>query len=90
MMAMSQNAAKLVKEAGMLKKRSRLDEWYYHWVSARDYASHSDYERASAEAKATIAMAPYDTLSHADLSCIMSGAGDHETAIAWATVRCDP
>ncbi len=39
----------------------------------------------SAEAKATIAMAPYDTLSHAGLSWIMSAAGDHEAAIAWAT-----
>ena len=38
----------------------------------------------SAEAKATIAMAPYDTLSHAGLSWIMSAAGDHEAAIAWA------
>jgi TolB-like protein len=81
----SSEAGKLVKEAGALKKRSRLDEWYYHWVAARDYASHGDYKRATAEAKATVAMAPYDTLSHSSLSWIMSAAGDHEAAVAWAT-----
>lgn len=80
----SSEARQLVKEAGALKKRSRLDEWYSHWISARDYASLGDYKRASAEAKATIAMAPYDTLSHAGLSWIVSAAGDHEAAIAWA------
>ena len=30
-------------------------------------------------------MAPYDTLSHANLSWTMALAGEHETAIAWAT-----
>ena len=60
----SSEAGTLVKEAGVLKKRSRLDEWYYHWVVARDYASHGDYKRGSAEAKAAVAMAPYDTISH--------------------------
>ena len=81
----STQATGLVKEAVRLRKRSRLDEWYYHWVSARDYAHHNDFERASAEAKAAIAMAPYDTLSHANLSWIVADAGDYETAIAWAT-----
>jgi adenylate cyclase len=78
-------ATNLVKEAGVLKKRSRLDEWYYHWAAARDYAHDGDYKRASAEAKATVAMAPYDTLSHSGLSWIVSAAGDHESAVAWAT-----
>ena len=81
----SQNATRLVKEAARLKKRSRLDEWYFHWISAHDYTRHNDYERAIAEAKAAISMAPYDTLSHANLSWIMALAGEHETAIAWAT-----
>ena len=30
-------------------------------------------------------MAPFDTLSHADLSSVLTAAGDHETAIAWIT-----
>jgi adenylate cyclase len=81
----STEATNLVKEAGILKKRSRLDEWYFHWVNARNYAHHNDYQRASAEAKATVAMAPYDTLSHSSLSWIVSASGDHEAAIAWAT-----
>jgi class 3 adenylate cyclase/TolB-like protein len=80
----SSQATELVKEAARLRKRSRLDEWYFHWISARDYAHHIDYKRAIAEAKAAIAMAPYDTLSHADLSWIATAAGDYEAAIAWA------
>jgi class 3 adenylate cyclase/TolB-like protein len=81
----STDARTLVKEAAALRKRSRLDEWYFHWISARNYAHQNEYERAGREAKSTIAMAPFDTLSHADLSSILSAAGDYETAIAWAT-----
>src|SRR6185295_19114068 len=77
-------AIDLVNEAARLKKRSRLDEWYLHWVAARRFGFQNDHALASAEAKATIAMAPYDTLSHASLAWVPSEAGDHETAIAWA------
>ena len=84
MISDTSDAKQLVKEVRGLKKRSRLDEWFYHWVAAHNYAAHNDYQRASAEAKAAIAMAPYDTLSHANLSRIVSAAGDHEAAIAWA------
>ena len=82
--AWTADAKKLVREAAALKKRSRLDEWYLHWATAWIVGSQGDHIRASTEAKATIAMAPYDTLSHASLSWVLSQAGDHETAIAWA------
>lgn len=73
----------LIKEVARMKKRSRLDEWYFHWISAWHKGWKGDYEAAKAEAKATISMAPYDTLSHAALAWVMSEGGDHETAIAW-------
>lgn len=81
----SEEANKLVRETARLRKRSPLDEWYSHWVSAWNYGSRHDYKQASAEAKATASMAPFDTLSRADLSSILTAAGDHETAIAWIT-----
>ena len=63
---------------------------YLHWADARNYAHHNDYQRAGAEAKATVAMAPYDTLSHSGLSWIMSEAGDHESCYRVGHIRCDP
>ena len=81
----TEEANKLVRETARLRKRSQLDEWYSHWISAWNYRSRHDHKEASAEAKATIAMAPFDTLSHADLSSVLTAAGDHETAIAWIT-----
>jgi adenylate cyclase len=81
--AWTQEEARLFTEAARLRKRSRLDEWYFHWVSARHHGSRDDHYEASAAAKAAIAMAPYDTLSHAGLAWVVSAAGDHETAIAW-------
>jgi len=83
--AWTNDAKKLLKEAAALKKQSRLDEWYLYWTSAFRLARQGDYQQASAEAKATIAMGPYDTLSHAALAWVVSEAGDHETAIGWIT-----
>ena len=81
----SMDATKLVTEAAALKKRSRLDEWYSHWAAALTYAAGGDYKLAVSEARATVAMAPYDTLSHAGLAGIMSDAGEDADAVAWAT-----
>lgn len=82
---LSIDATKLVTEAAALKKRTRLDEWYSHWVAADTYAARGDYKLAVSEARATIAMAPYDTLSHAELAGVMSDAGEDADAVAWAT-----
>ena len=79
----SKDEARLFTEAARLKKRSRLDEWYFQWVAARHYGFRDDHDEASAAARAAIAMAPYDTLSHAGLAWVVSEAGDHETAITW-------
>ena len=79
------DADALVSKAATLKKRSALDEWYYHWAAAASYSARGDHKRAVAEARVAIAMAPYDTVSHSDLSLVMKFAGDTETAIEWAT-----
>jgi class 3 adenylate cyclase/TolB-like protein len=73
---------KLVDEARALKKKSRLDEWYLHWTSA--WVAR-DWQHGVAEAEATIAIAPYDTVSRMDLSDLMVRAGRNDEAIAWAT-----
>jgi class 3 adenylate cyclase/TolB-like protein len=73
---------RLVNEARTLKKKSRLDEWYLHWASARVAVT---WPQSVAEAEAAVAIAPYDTVSRMDLSEIMSRAGRNDEAIAWAT-----
>lgn len=82
---------KLVSEARKLRKKSRLDEWYLHWASAW-LESHKNRQRAVAEAEATIALAPYDTVSRMHLIEILMRAGQTEKAMAWATfaMRHDP
>jgi hypothetical protein len=77
---------KQVDEARKLKKRSPLDEWCLHWASAWLEATWTgDMQRAVAEAQATVAMAPYDTLCRIDLSQIMLWVRRKNDAVAWST-----
>ena len=76
---------KLVTEARKLRPKSKLDEWYLHWASAWNEMNRGNERRAIDEAEATIAIAPYDTVSRMDLSYLMSRAGRHDKAIEWAT-----
>jgi TolB-like protein len=82
-------AQELFDQAGTLRKKSRLDEWYFHWLSAMLYSRKEDHNRAVSEARATIAMAPYDALSHNGLSWVLIEAGRNDEAIAWATFAMD-
>ncbi len=77
-------AAELWAAAEKLPKRSRLDEWYRHWLSALLHAYRNEHDEAVTEARATIAMAPYDTVSHASLSWVMREAGELDEALEWA------
>jgi TolB-like protein len=79
------SAEKLVNEARTLKKKSRLDAWYLHWSSAWIHSMFGETEKAIADVKATIAIAPYDTVSHMDMADIMISAGHKEEALSWAT-----
>ena len=82
-------ATELMAEAAKLPRKTTLDEWYYHWASSVVEAnlalSPADYERATLEAKAAIAIAPYDTLSRADLSEVLIMSGHMDEAVEWAT-----
>ena len=77
-------AARMIDEVRVLQKRTRLEEWVCHWASARVYADRGDRKRAIPEAKAVIAMAPYDTVSHAALSKVLQTSGLYDEAIEWA------
>jgi class 3 adenylate cyclase/TolB-like protein len=77
-------AEMLWAEAETLERRSSLDDWYRHWLSSWLHGWRGDFRLAVAEAKATIAMAPYDAISHVNLCWVMWEAGEAEQAVDWA------
>jgi class 3 adenylate cyclase/TolB-like protein len=77
-------AAELWADAEKLPRRSRLDDWYRHWLSAWLHAYRYEHGPAVSEARAAIAMAPYDVVSHSGLSWVMREAGETDEAIEWA------
>ena len=77
-------AERLIAEAAKLEKKTRLDDWYFHWASAWQADHRGAYPTAVAEAKAAVAMAPYDTVSHADGADILIDGGVKDEAIEWA------
>jgi DNA-binding winged helix-turn-helix (wHTH) protein/TolB-like protein len=77
-------AAKLWADAEKLPRRSRLDDWYRHWLSAWLHGWRDEHGPAVSEARAAIAMAPYDAVSHSGLSWVMREAGETDEAIEWA------
>ena len=77
------HAQQLFDEATALKKKSHLDEWYYLWVAARLHSELGDHRKAVEEARAAIAMAPYDTLSHNNLAWVLYRAGRYDEALEW-------
>ena len=79
----AKTASKLFEEAKTLKKKSRLDEWYQLWLAARLDSTLGNHPKAVSEAKAAIAMAPYDTLSHNNLAWVLFNAGLYDEALEW-------
>jgi TolB-like protein len=77
-------AEPLWAEVEKLEHRSRLDEWYRHWLGAWMHGYHGEQAQAVAEARATIAMAPYDAVSHISLNWVMREAGETGEALEWA------
>jgi adenylate cyclase len=71
-------------EAEKLERRSRLDEWYRQWLSAWLHGWRGEHSSAVIAARAAVAMAPYDALSHNNLSWVMREAGKTEEALEWA------
>jgi class 3 adenylate cyclase/TolB-like protein len=77
-------AGELWEKAEKLERRSRLDEWYRHWLAAWLHGYRGERKLAVVEARATIAMAPYDAISHSGLTWVMREAGEDDEALEWA------
>jgi TolB-like protein len=65
--------------------QSHLATYLLHWVMASLYQYRdADFTHSIDEAKAAMAMAPYETISRSDLAEKLANAGDAGEAIAWA------
>jgi TolB-like protein/DNA-binding winged helix-turn-helix (wHTH) protein/Flp pilus assembly protein TadD len=65
--------------------QSHLATYLLHHLMASLYQYHdADFTHSIDEAKAAMSMAPYETVSRADLSFELASAGDASEAIAWA------
>jgi tetratricopeptide (TPR) repeat protein len=65
--------------------QSHLATYLLHELMASLYQYHDgDFTHSVDEAKAAMAMAPYETASRSDLSLSLANAGDVGDAIAWA------
>ncbi len=65
--------------------QSHLATYLLHQLMASLYQYHDgDFTHSIDEAKAAMSMAPYETLSRADLSGELANAGDASEAIIWA------
>jgi tetratricopeptide (TPR) repeat protein len=65
--------------------QSHLATYLLHQLMASLYQYHdNDFIHSVDEAKAAMAMAPYETISRAGLSLTLANAGDVDEAIAWA------
>lgn len=65
--------------------QSHLAAYLLHWLMASLYQYHDgDFTHSVDEAKAAMAMAPYETMSRAGLAYRLATAGDVGEAIAWA------
>jgi class 3 adenylate cyclase/TolB-like protein len=65
-------------------RRSRFEEYYFHWVSTFADQAAGDFTRCIADAKATVKLTPYDAWVRGTLIIPMAECGDPEEAIAWA------
>ena len=65
--------------------QSHLATYLLHQLMASLYQYHDgDFTHSVDEAKAAMAMAPYETISRSDLASKLANAGDASEAIAWA------
>ena len=68
--------------------QSHLATYLLHQLMASLYQYHDgDFTHSIDEAKAAMSMAPYETLSRADLSGELANAGDASEAIIWLSGR---
>jgi class 3 adenylate cyclase/TolB-like protein len=84
---------RLMQEAQAIPNKSRLAEWYSHYIMAFYQQWHArDFDRSVAEARMAIEIAPYDAFTLADLSLVLGSSGNTEEAIEWGqkALRIDP
>ena len=73
------------QSAKAASSQSHLATYLLHQLMASLYQYHDgDFTHSIDEAKAAMSMAPYETLSRADLSGELANAGDASEAIIWA------
>jgi TolB-like protein len=86
-------AWEVAQSAKAAPPQSHLATYLLHWLMASLYQYHDgDFTRSVDEAKAAIAMAPYETMPRAAVAASLANAGDVGEAIALAefAVRNDP
>jgi TolB-like protein/DNA-binding winged helix-turn-helix (wHTH) protein len=85
-----EQAWRLASDALSAPSHSNLEGWLSHWLMAFLYEWHDeDFPRSVAEARMTVALAPYDASSRNDLSWVLANAGYGDEAIAWARIGLD-
>ncbi len=78
-------AWRFAREVAAADSLSPIATWALHWLMAFLLQWHdSDFVHSVAEARAAVALVPYDALSRNDLSWILANAGLGEEAVAWA------
>ena len=80
-----ERAWRVAESAKTAPSQSHLATYLLHHLMASLYQFHDgDFAHSIDEAKAAMAMAPYETLPRADLAEKLANAGDVGEAIAWA------
>ena len=80
-----EQAWRVAQSAKTAPSQSHLETYLLHHLMAHLYQYHGgDFTRSVNEAKAAMAMAPYDTRTRSLLSQKLANAGDVGDAIAWA------
>jgi len=80
-----ERAWRAAQSAKTAPSQSHLAAYLLHWLMASLYQYHDgDFTHSVDEAKAAMAMAPYEIMSRSDLSFQLASAGDAREAIAWA------
>jgi len=88
-----ERAWRVAQSAKTAPSQPHLATYLLHQLMASLYQYHDgDFVHSVDEAKAAMAMAPYETMSRSDLSSKLANAGDVSEAIAWAerAVNNDP
>jgi len=65
-------------------RRSRFEEYYFHWVSAFTNQAVGNFSGCLSDAKTTATLTPYDPWVRGTLVYAMAECGEPEEAIAWA------